>query len=76
MCDKSLAGAKAPGIPMPAKAGAPSAKAGAPFEYTVRYIYKNPVKAGLCKEVFQWPGSGILAGDSGSVRAVLCVIRA
>jgi REP element-mobilizing transposase RayT len=28
------------------------------FEFTVRYIFNNPVKAGLCKEVYQWPWSG------------------
>lgn len=28
------------------------------FEYTIRYIFRNPVKAGLCKEVFQWPWTG------------------
>jgi REP element-mobilizing transposase RayT len=28
------------------------------FEFTVRYILNNPVKAGLCKEAFQWRWSG------------------
>jgi REP element-mobilizing transposase RayT len=28
------------------------------FEYTIRYIFMNPVKAGLCAEVFQWPWTG------------------
>jgi REP element-mobilizing transposase RayT len=27
------------------------------FEYCVRYILKNPIKAGLCKEFYQWPWS-------------------
>ena len=25
------------------------------LEFTLRYILNNPVKAGLCKEIFQWP---------------------
>ena len=28
------------------------------FEFYVRYIYNNPVKAGLCQKVFHWPWSG------------------
>ena len=32
------------------------------FEYCVRYVLNNPVKAGLCKEVNQWPWSGC-SGD-------------
>ena len=28
------------------------------FEYTIRYIFMNPVRAGLCAEVFQWPWTG------------------
>ena len=28
------------------------------FEYTIRYIFMNPVKAGLCADVFQWPWTG------------------
>ena len=25
------------------------------FEYIIRYIFRNPVKPGLCNEVFEWP---------------------
>jgi REP element-mobilizing transposase RayT len=28
------------------------------FEFCIRYILNNPVKAGLCKEFYQWPWSG------------------
>ena len=28
------------------------------FEFCLRYILNNPVKAGLCKEVYQWPWKG------------------
>jgi putative DNA methylase len=28
------------------------------FEFTARYILMNPVKAGLCEEISQWPWSG------------------
>ena len=28
------------------------------FEYCIRYVLNNPVKAGLCKEMQQWPWSG------------------
>lgn len=28
------------------------------FHFTVRYILRNPVKAGLCREVHEWPWSG------------------
>jgi REP element-mobilizing transposase RayT len=28
------------------------------LEFTIRYILNNPVKAGFCKEFFQWPWSG------------------
>ena len=28
------------------------------FEFCCRYILNNPVIAGLCKNVYQWPGSG------------------
>jgi REP element-mobilizing transposase RayT len=28
------------------------------LEFTLRYILNNPVKAGLCKEIFQWPWTG------------------
>ncbi len=28
------------------------------FEYTLRYILNNPVKAGLCKEFQEWPWYG------------------
>jgi len=31
------------------------------MEFTIRYILNNPVKAGLCKEMFQWPWSGCSA---------------
>ncbi len=31
------------------------------FEFYLRYILNNPVKAGLCVEVFQWPWSGCSA---------------
>ena len=31
------------------------------FEFCVRYILNNPVKAGLCKEFYQWPWSGFSA---------------
>ena len=31
------------------------------FEFTVRYILNNPVKAGLCEAAFQWPWSGCSA---------------
>jgi REP element-mobilizing transposase RayT len=25
------------------------------FEFAIRYIFRNPVNAGLCEDVFQWP---------------------
>lgn len=28
------------------------------FEFYVRYIFRNPVKAGFCKEVHEWPWTG------------------
>ncbi|MCI0614802.1 transposase [bacterium] len=28
------------------------------FEFYLRYIFNNPVKAGLCAEVFHWPFTG------------------
>jgi REP element-mobilizing transposase RayT len=28
------------------------------FEFTLRYIANNPVKAGLCKEIHEWPWFG------------------
>jgi REP element-mobilizing transposase RayT len=28
------------------------------FEFFIRYIYNNPVKAGLCEKVFHWPWTG------------------
>jgi REP element-mobilizing transposase RayT len=28
------------------------------LEFTLRYILNNPVKAGLCKQFFQWPWTG------------------
>lgn len=28
------------------------------LEFVIRYILNNPVKAGLCPEVFQWPWTG------------------
>ena len=31
------------------------------FQFAVRYILNNPVKAGLCKEVYEWPWSGCSA---------------
>jgi REP element-mobilizing transposase RayT len=31
------------------------------FEFCLRYILNNPVKAGLCKEVHQWRWSGVSA---------------
>ena len=31
------------------------------MEFVVRYILNNPVKAGLCKEFFQWPWTGCSA---------------
>jgi len=27
------------------------------FEFFLRYVLNNPVKAGLCNEIFQWPGT-------------------
>ncbi len=29
------------------------------FEFTLRYILNNPVKAGLCKEFQEWPWFGL-----------------
>ncbi len=34
-----------------------SVKTSRQFEYCVRYILNNPVKAGLCNEFYQWPWS-------------------
>ena len=31
------------------------------MEFTIRYILNNPVKAGLCKDFFQWPWTGCSA---------------
>jgi REP element-mobilizing transposase RayT len=28
------------------------------LEFFLRYVLNNPVKAGLCKEIFQWPWTG------------------
>lgn len=37
------------------------------FEFYVRYIFNNPIKAGLCQKVFHWPWSG----SSSDVRYLL-----
>lgn len=28
------------------------------FEFVIRYILKNPIKAGFCEEFYQWPWNG------------------
>ncbi len=38
------------------------------FEFTVRYILNNPVKAGLCKKFYEWPWFGCSSEIMGYVQ--------